>query len=65
MLMRGCSIEVEGEPRERVNDIAAALMACGTHAVAHGDQAWLERHAWFGEAIERLFVDQRAVPLDG
>jgi hypothetical protein len=30
-----------------------------------GDTAWLVRHAWFGEACERLFENQAAVPLDG
>jgi len=46
------------------NFIMMALMACSTHAVAHGDAAWMERHQWFGDAIERLFADQAAVPLD-
>ena len=49
----------------KVDAITTALMAAGTVAVARGDQAWMERHAWFGEAIERLFADQPAVPLDG
>ena len=49
----------------RVNDITAALMAAGMHASARGDQAWLERHRWFGEACERPFADQPAVKLDG
>jgi hypothetical protein len=30
-----------------------------------GDRAWLERHRWFGEAVERLFRDQPATTLDG
>jgi len=49
----------------QTNDIVGALIACGIHATAHGDQAWMERHQWFGEAVERLLADQHAVPLDG
>jgi hypothetical protein len=49
----------------QVNDIAGALMMASTHAVAHGDRAWLDRHAWFSKACERLFADKPAVPLDG
>jgi hypothetical protein len=45
-------------------DIAATLMLLVTHALTHGDDAWLERHRWFGDACERLFNDQAAVPLD-
>jgi len=40
------------------------VATAGTVAVARGDQAWLERHAWFGEAVERLFADQPVVKLD-
>ena len=50
---------------ERVNDIAAALIGCGQVALQRGDRQWLERHRWFGEACERLFRDQQAMPLDG
>lgn len=49
----------------KTNDIAAALMACVTHAMEHGDEAWLDRHRWWGDACARLFDDQPAVPLDG
>jgi len=48
-----------------VGDITAALIGCGQIAIQRGDQAWMERHRWFGEAIDRLFNDQPAVPLDG
>jgi hypothetical protein len=48
----------------QVNAIAGALMAASTHAVAHGDRRWLDRHAWFSKACERLFNDEPAVPLD-
>jgi hypothetical protein len=34
-------------------------------ALTIGDQGWLDRHRWFGDACERLFADQPAVPLDG
>jgi hypothetical protein len=44
--------------------IMMALMACSTHAVSHDDRAWMERHRWFGDVIERLFADQASVPLD-
>ena len=47
------------------NNIMAALMAASTHALAHDDQAWIERHRWFGEALDRLFRDQPATRLDG
>ena len=47
------------------NNIMTALMAASTHALAHNDQAWLERHRWFGEALDRLFRDQPATRLDG
>jgi hypothetical protein len=47
------------------NKIMSALMTATTHALAHNDQAWLERHRWFSEALERLFADQPAVKLDG
>jgi hypothetical protein len=30
-----------------------------------GDEAWLDRHRWFGEACARLFEDQAAVTLYG
>ena len=30
-----------------------------------GDLAWLERHQWFGEAVEKLLADQAAVALNG
>ena len=50
---------------DQVNWIASALIACGMVALQRGDQAWLERHAWFSEAVERLFDDHPAVPLDG
>jgi hypothetical protein len=36
-------------------------MTAGTHAAAHDDHAWLDRHRWFAEAVERLFADQPAV----
>jgi hypothetical protein len=40
-------------------------MMASTHAVAHGDRGWLDRHAWFSKACERLLADQPAVKLDG
>jgi hypothetical protein len=49
----------------RVDDIAAALMVASMDAVVHDDQAWMARHRWFAEAVERLFRDQPAVALDG
>jgi hypothetical protein len=30
-----------------------------------GDEQWLRRLQWFGDAVERLFADQPAVKLDG
>src|SRR5262249_47931008 len=39
---------------DQVSWIASALIACGMVALQRGDQAWLERHAWFGEAIEPI-----------
>jgi hypothetical protein len=49
----------------KVDAITTALLAAGTVAVARGDQAWMERHHWFSEAVERLFNDQLATALDG
>src|SRR5262245_39950195 len=49
----------------KVDAITGALMAAGTVAVAREDHAWMERHAWFAAAVERLFADQPAVPVDG
>jgi hypothetical protein len=49
----------------QTNDIMTALMAAATHAAAHDNQDWLTRHRWFGDALERMFNDQPAVPLDG
>jgi hypothetical protein len=48
-----------------VDDIAGALWVCMQDALTIGDQGWLDRHRWFGDACERLFADQPAVPLDG
>jgi hypothetical protein len=39
---------------------AATLIELTMHAHQRGDQAWLERHRWFGEACERLFVKRGA-----
>ena len=50
---------------ERVDDVTSALMACSMDAVERGDEAWLERHRWFGEACERLLDGLRATGLDG
>jgi hypothetical protein len=48
-----------------VNAITQALMIAGTQATQRGDRAWMERHRWFGEAVQRLFADLPAAPLDG
>jgi hypothetical protein len=48
-----------------VNLIASSLIAAGIHAADRGDAGWLERHRWFGEAFERQFKGELAVPLNG
>jgi len=35
-------------------------MGRGQHAVAYGNQEWLEQHQWFAAVCERLFKDQPA-----
>jgi hypothetical protein len=55
----------DAEVVAKVDAITTALMAAGTHAVIRGDEQWMARHRWFGEAVERLFKDQPAVPFDG
>jgi hypothetical protein len=49
----------------RTSDISAALVALTMHARQNGDQAWLDRHAWFLAACTRLLDDGDAVRLDG
>jgi len=38
----------------QVNDITAALLACGTVGSERGERAWLERYKWFSAAAARL-----------
>jgi len=47
------------------NRIVGALTACGQIALARGDEAWLVRHRWFSDAVNQLFADEVAAPLDG
>jgi hypothetical protein len=39
----------DGEIIARVDHIAGALLMAATVAVERDDEAWMERHAWFGE----------------
>jgi hypothetical protein len=55
----------DGEIIARLDHIAGTSLMAATVAVARDDQAWMERHAWFAEAVERLFKDQPAVAFDG
>ena len=49
----------------RTSDITAALIGLTMHARQNGDDAWLDRHAWFLAACTRLLDDGDAVRLDG
>ena len=48
-----------------VNNIAATLVYLTAHAMAHGDEAWLDRHEWWRVACNRLLEDEPSLTLDG
>jgi hypothetical protein len=60
----GLMVESDDWIVEHVGLITIALIRLTTHALDHGDEAWLARHAWWREASRRLFKGEAATRHD-
>jgi hypothetical protein len=49
----------------RFNDLTALADRADDARHRHGDQGWLDRHAWFHAACTRLIMGQPVVAYDG